>query len=217
MDKRFADVKVLIWDFDGTLYQSYPDLHSAVRQAEYKTITIHTGWTYDKAIAKFAEKFNTVTPSATEVVSLLCHIPTAVAAVEIENYFDRRKYLGHDQKLIELFEELRSYRHFILANGSRVRLEETLITLGLDKNIFAEIVTSEIVGVNKPHEEGFKYILDKTKLPPGLHLMIGDREKVDLVPAKILGMKTCLVWSDVKSDVADITLPTVYDLARFLL
>jgi FMN phosphatase YigB (HAD superfamily) len=43
--------------------------------------------------------------------------------------------------------------------------------------------------------------------------MIGDREAVDLVPAKAVGMHTCLVWSEIKSTIADITLPDVYRVA----
>ena len=78
------------------------------------------------------------------------------------------------------------------------------------------MVTAETVGTVKPHPEGFRYILGKTGLPPEQHLMIGDREAVDLVPAKQLGMHTCLVWSEKKSAVADITLATVYDVVRLL-
>ncbi len=218
MDQRFRNIKVLIWDFDGTLYQPNPELFSEVRQAEYKTIMLHTGWTYDETVIKFHENYKKVTPSATETVAILCGIPTAEAAVENENYYDRRKYLQGDSKLVDLFHKLSDFQHFILANGSRIRLEETLITLGLDKNRFKEIITSEIVGVNKPHEEGFKYILGKTKLPPDNHLMIGDREIVDLVPAKNLGMKTCLLFSDQLPDkYTDIVLSTVYDVENILL
>ena len=58
--------------------------------------------------------------------------------------------------------------------------------------------------------------MKKTGLPPEAHLMIGDRELVDLAPAKNLGMHTCLVWSDKKSTIADATLLTVYDVAAML-
>ena len=58
--------------------------------------------------------------------------------------------------------------------------------------------------------------MDTTGLPPEAHVMIGDRELVDLKPAKTLGIKTCLVWSDVPSDVADVTLSTVYDVPSML-
>lgn len=217
MGQLFTNIKVLIWDFDGTFYKPNPELFAAVRQAEYKTIMMHTGWTYDETVEKFAESYRKVTPSATETVGLLTGMSTTEAALEMENYYDRRKFLGRDEKLISLMQKLGNFRHFILANGVRRRLEETLVVLGLNKNIFEEIVTSEVTGVNKPHEAGFKYILGKTRLPAATHLMIGDREQVDIIPAKKLGMKTCLVWSDANSEVADMTLTSVYEVRKILL
>ena len=96
------------------------------------------------------------------------------------------------------------------------RHKETLVALGLPVDTFKEMVTSETVGVTKPEEKGFRYIMDKTGLPPEAHMMIGDREAVDFAPAKKLGMHTCLVWSEEKSKIADITLPTVYEVADIL-
>ena len=49
------------------------------------------------------------------------------------------------------------------------------------------------------------------------HLMIGDRDPVDLAPAQALGMHTCLVWTDTPGQHADITIPTTYDLEQYLL
>src|SRR3989344_1338642 len=184
----FKNIKILIWDFDGTLYKPNPDLWHAVREAEYRTIENHTKWPRERTVNEFERLYKKVYPSATETVAQLCDVSTKDAALEMEEYYDRRKFLKRDEQLVALFEKLKQYRHFILANGVRYRLEETLITLGLSINIFSEIVTSEIVGVNKPHDAGFRYILKKTGLPPNEHLMIGDREIVDLVPAKNLGM-----------------------------
>jgi putative hydrolase of the HAD superfamily len=104
-----------------------------------------------------------------------------------------------------------------LGNGSKDQIAIGLSALGLNRNIFKEIVTSELVGVNKPKDGGFKYIMEKSGMDAALHLMVGDRELVDLAPAKALGMKTCLVWSLKPSMVADITLPTVYDLSQVLI
>ena len=212
----FSDIKVLVWDFDGTLYKPNPALFTAVREAEYRVITTHTGWTKEKAIEAFEKLYKKVYPSATETVARIVGIPTAEAAVEMERYFDRRTYLVRDSKLIELFEKLKNFRHFTLANGVIARYKETLAVLGLRPEIFEEMVTSETVGYTKPHEAGFRYLLDKTKLPPHRHMMIGAREAVDLAPAEKLGMKTCLVWAETPSNIADITLPTVYEVVTIL-
>lgn len=215
MNRRFKNVKVLIWDFDGTLYQWIPKLRQEVREAEYRTIMNHTGWSREKTNAEFI-KLHEKTPSATETVARLCGIPTSQAAIEGEQYIDRSKYLHKDIQLIQLFDQLLRFSHYLLVNGIQSVTRESLKLLGIEPGIFSEIVTSEVVGENKPSEKGFRYILEKTKLPPHQHLMIGDREKVDLEPAKKLGIKTCLVWSDTPGRIADVTLSSVYDLAGIL-
>lgn len=213
---KFPDVRVLIWDFDGTFYKPNPELFHAVREGEYRTIMELAHMSHDEAMTEFAKLFKKVTPSATQTVAKICGISTTEAALHMEKYYDRRKFLSRDPKLILLFASLKNFTHYILANGVRHRLEETLTVLGLPASTFMEIVTSERSGENKPSDKGFRYIVNKTGLPPAAHLMIGDREAVDLVPAKNLGMRTCLVWSDEKSTVADLTLPTVYALADVL-
>lgn len=213
----FSDIKVLIWDFDGTFYKPNPALFAAVRQAEYRVIMEHTGWIKQKAVEAFEKLHRIVYPSATETVARIVGISTADAAIEMEQYFDRRDFLSRDERLIKLFKKLKGYRHIILANGVIARHKETLRVLGVPAETFELFVTSEVVGKTKPHPEGFQYILDYTKLPPAAHLMIGDRDAVDLAPARALGMRTCLVWSDIPGAHADLTIPTVYDISDVLL
>lgn len=212
----FSDVKVLIWDFDGTFYKPNPALFAAVRQAEYRVIMEHNNWTREQTVEAFEKLYKKVYPSATETVGRIVGISTADAAVEMENYFDRRDFLARDERLIQLFKNLTGYRHIILANGVIARHKQTLKVLGVPAETFELMVTSEVVGFTKPHPAGFEYILNYTNLPPPAHLMIGDRDLVDLAPAKALGMKTCLVWSETPNSVADISLPTVYDLEQIL-
>lgn len=211
-----ASIKVLIWDFDGTLYKPNPELFAAVREAEFKTIMAHTGWTKDQAKEAFEKLHKKVYPSATETVGRIVGIPTADAAIEMEQYFDRRDFLSRDERLIALFDKLKGYRHIVLANGVIRRHKETLSVLGVPAETFELFVTSEVVGKTKPHPEGFHYVLDYTRIPPEHHLMIGDRDLVDLAPARVLGMRTCLVWSATPGPHADVTIKTVYDIADIL-
>lgn len=212
----FQNVRVLIWDFDGTLYRPNVDLFHKVREAEFQTIMDHTHWSREKTIEEFGKYYKTITPSATQTVAALSKISIAQAAIESEKYFDRVAYLHRDPRLVELFTKLKGFRHYILANGVSAMLKKVLPVLGIPVSTFKEIVTSEIVGVTKPDPKGFLYIMNKTGLPPAAHLMIGDREMVDIAPAKALGMHTCLVWSGTKSTIADVTLPTVYDVSRMI-
>lgn len=216
MDARFSSVKILIWDFDGTLYPDHAQLRRDIRQAEYRTIMNHTKWSAEKTAEEFAKLHLKRYPSATETIAALCNISIRETAVEMEQYFDRTKYLARDEKLIHLFGKLKKFRHFMLANGVAANHQKALEVLGIPVRNFEEMVTAEIVGNVKPHPEGFLYILHKTQLPPNQHLMIGDREIVDLAPAKKLGMHACLVWSKMPSTIADATVPTVYDVAHLL-
>ncbi len=212
----FKNITVLIWDVDGTLYQPNEHLWREVREAEYRVIMNHLQIDRKTAVKLFNRDYKKVSPSATQTVARLAGITTPQAALEMDNYYDRRNFLKRDQKLVQLFAKLENYTHFILANGTKKRLTETLIHLGLDPQIFEEIVTSELVGENKPSEVGFRYILAQTGLSPEEHLMIGDRQQVDLLPAKKLGMKTCLVFAEKTETKVDFVLKTVYDIEKIL-
>lgn len=210
-----SGVEVCIWDVDGTLYHTR-DLGTHVEESAYSAIMNVMGMTHEEAVEKFSKVHHVITESATEAVSLICRISVGDAAKLTDKYLDRMQFVERDEKLIALFESLRGLDHYILGNGSIGFIEEALDVLGLDRSIFKEIVTSEIVGRNKPNPAGYTYIMDKTGKYTGAHLMIGDREMVDLRMAKELGMKTALVFATEKSTLADVTLPTVYELSQLL-
>ncbi len=214
--EKFSDIQVIIWDVDGTLYHTGV-LSTEVFEAAYKAIEECTGWPREKTVEEFDKVHKKITLSATEAVGILCHITTGDAAKITDKYLDRLRFITRDERLISLFQKLSGFSHYILGNGSKDQIAIGLDALGLDRTIFKEIVTSELVGVNKPKDGGFKYIMEKSGKAASSHLMVGDRELVDLTPAKALGMKTCLVWALKPSIVADITLPTVYDLSQVIL
>lgn len=214
--KTLSGISVCIWDFDGTLYQQSPALWENIRGTEIQVIMEHTGWTETKAKEEFYKLYPTVTPSGTKATSLLAHISNAQASVETSRLTDYATHLHPDPKLNDMFMALSSYQHYMLVNGSGESVSRGLKILGVNKDMFTEIVTSEIVGETKPSTKGFTYIMEKTGLQPGAHLMIGDREAVDLVPAKSVGIRTCLAWSYETNSAADVVIPTIYDIVRVL-
>lgn len=216
MAKVIPGISVCIWDFDGTLYRRQPALWNEIRASEIRVIMEHTGWTEKKATDEFYKIYGVTTPSGTKTTSLLAHISNEQASIETSRYTDYAKYLKPDPALSTMFEKLAHVEHYMLVNGTQDSVRRGAKLLGLDLSLFREIVTSEIVGETKPGIKGFLYIIGKTGLPAHAHMMIGDREAVDLVPAKSLGLHTCLVWSDTKSSIADVTLAQVYDIVNVL-
>lgn len=199
MATKLPGITVCVWDFDGTLYRSQQALKDQIRDSEIRVIMDHTGWTHEQASEKFYTVFNVVTPSGTKAASILANIPNDQASIECSRYTDYAPYLHTDPKLTAMFADLTRFDHYMLVNGTQESVSRGLGLLGVSPSVFREIVTSEIVGETKPGTKGFTYIIGKTGLPPEAHLMIGDREAVDLVPAKSVGMRTCLVrWGATK-------------------
>jgi HAD superfamily hydrolase (TIGR01549 family) len=208
-------IDIIIWDVDGTLYKPTNELHDEIRKNEIQVIQKHLGWPYEKARAEFYRLYKQYSPSGTAVASRIAGITVDQAAREMGELIKKTKkyFLGRDEKLVDLFRKLAGYRHYILSNGSTQNVLGTLELIGLTPEIFTEIVTSEQAGENKPGLNGFKYILNKTGLPPAMHLMVGDRESVDIIPAKEVGMKTCLVWGTTGSlTAADFLAQSLYDI-----
>lgn len=214
---HLTGVRVLIWDVDGTFYPATEQVVRSVNDSAISSICEVMKWPREKAITEFNKVHGKITISQTEAVSIICNITTAEAANLTDKYLNRLQYIKKDPQLIALFEKLNNFQHYILGNGAQKPIEEGVKALGLNPSIFKEIVTSETVGVNKPNDNGFRYIMEKTGLPAAAHLMIGDRERVDLAPAKALGMHTCLVWAVKPSLIADVTVPNVYDVAQILI
>ena len=209
--KKLNGIKVIIWDFDNTLYHKIPDLQRDFENALIAVLTHHRSEPPEELKRELERLHPAKFASDTMTVAYMCHIPVAQAAGELETYFNRLKYLKYDRKLVDLFKQISKFSHFILTNGIISKTREGIERLGLNPDQFQEIISSEITGVNKPEADGFRFIMNLTKLPPAAHLMVGDRDAVDIAPAKALGLKTCLVWDE--SRMADASLPTVYDVA----
>ena len=57
MIKNFANIKVLLWDVDGTFFQITPELNQKVKQNTYQTLAKHLGCDLDTAKIKFENKY----------------------------------------------------------------------------------------------------------------------------------------------------------------
>ena len=82
-----------------------------------------------------------------------------------------------------------------------------LTALGLELATFKAVVGGDQVSNIKPDIEPFVTIAEAIQKAPKFCVSIGDRENIDLVPAKKMGMKTVLVSKGVsKSPFVDITI-----------
>jgi putative hydrolase of the HAD superfamily len=128
-------------------------------------------------------------------------------------------FLRKDERIIHLFTQLAVKRHFIITNSNRRdQIERKLHLLGLDLALFSPVITSVDIGAVKPDARPFLAALEglgeSFLAHPETVLYVGDRLKTDVIGAHRVGMKAALVWGE--SEAADISLPTVYELAKHL-
>jgi len=206
-------VRHLLWDVDGTLYKSRPELVEAIQHEIYKRVAAGLSVPYGEARSKFLALYDRLGGATVTLIELGLDRTLIQEAVDS---VDKTRYLKPDLRLREMLEvRLQGFEHVIVTNTSRKGTIRTLEILGLSDKMFQGVITADDVARSKPDFEPYLEALKMTGSPASRHVSIGDREKVDILPAKKLGMKTILVWG--ASKVADVSLPTVYDVPRVLL
>ena len=186
------NIKAIIWDIDGTLYQSIPRLSQAIHEDALVKIEKKLGVDKDKAAEILETNYKRL--SSTTKVLLKMGFSWQEAVERLKHcFYLKTQFIKKDPKLVLMFKKLSHYRHFIASNNPEELCQRLLETLGLNPEIFEKIFGNEQNTI-KPDLKFFQRILDYTGFPADQHLFVGDREKTEIIPAKRLGMKTCFVW-----------------------
>lgn len=204
----FSNIKVLLWDVDGTLANS-DTLMPAIHYGQKRVIASVLGVSQEEAGRLWFEHRKDFS-STTQLTAFIIKKDPVETGIMVEEFAQKWKVTPKDPKLVSMFSRLGKFTHYICGNGTRHGIREQLKAIGLDPSIFVDIIGIDVAGKPKPSPAMFHIALDKTKLPPGEHLMIGDRIDVDILPAKSLGIHTCLIGP--ASDKADISVQTIYDV-----
>lgn len=182
MIEVFTDI---IWDFDGTLFDTYPSMTSAFKRAlldygieeseenilQYMKISQSEARNYYmnryRLEDKFVEKFNQYEKS----------IPP-----EFAKPFPYAK---------EICEEIKKCgkKNFILTHRGNSTLKY-LKAYGME-DCFEEIITKHNGFKRKPDPEGYLYLIKKYNIDKKNALIVGDRD-FEILAGKAAGIKVCL-------------------------
>lgn len=126
----------------------------------------------------------------------------------------RKQFLIIKSEFAKLIKSLpKNQLKFIFSQGNTK--EDVLVLLNkakLNKGDFTEIITTKMFKKEtKPSLPVLNYILKKYSLEPKECLMVADDTFLDLMPAKILGMRTVLI-----SDYVDYSIKEVNTLKKLL-
>jgi len=192
-------VRIIVWDFDGTLYQD-ESAGDYIKQRYIKFVNKYTKIDeagFDK-LSNQLGRWSTVTAKLLKMDEI-----EVMDSVESDE-----KYVLHlkkNRELVSRIEQLSSYSQFILTNSSSRGVAQGLRMLGFKKHNtnsiypFVKIFSRDVTNILKPNAGALGQVLAYTKAPPSSHLVIGDSDREDLIPAKKLGCKTAHVdkfWND---------------------
>lgn len=93
-----------------------------------------------------------------------------------------------DPKIIT--ELAKYYKVYMISDSSKIYLEFYLNYAKFKLNDFEEILSNQYTDENYTKIPMMKKVLEKTGLKPNEVIMIGDSEKADIIPAKLVGLNT---------------------------
>ncbi|MDG4658114.1 HAD-IA family hydrolase [Ectobacillus antri] len=175
----------ILWDFDGTLIDSYCVYVSNFKKVLGEDVPRHEIMAKLKVSIPYALSYYGV--SDEEIESPSSYRPFAGAA-QVLGQANRNVIVTHYPKE----EVIRILTHYSLLN------------------YFAEIIGPEDGFPKKPDDQAYRYLHEKYHID----LVIGDRE-VDLIPAKRLGIKTCM-FQNLLEPGADFYVESYEQLSRIL-
>lgn len=161
----------ILWDFDGTLFNTYPAYTKAMKQVLKDTVTEDEIYKQLKISFGHAMKFFQLSDQ------------------QIEDFISKEKKIEPKDTLpFEGLESVlkQSNRNVIMTHKRRSAVENTLDFYQW-KDYFVEIVAGDDGFPRKPDTTSYQYLHDKYNLD----LAVGDRE-LDIIPALELGFRTCL-------------------------
>lgn len=199
-------IKNYIWDFDGTLYDTYPIMLDAIMRT-LKEMAIPAG---------SAEIYRTLKEFSSKQITDDRQMDYQAFSQQFHAYeaLDPRKpksFPGTKETLARL--KARGGQHFIMTHRPVVSTIDLLELEGLTA-FFTEIVGPENDFPRKPDPTAIEYIVTAHHLVPEETVMIGDR-LLDVEAGKKAGVKTCFFDVDgfLKNIPADYT---VHSMAEVL-
>jgi HAD superfamily hydrolase (TIGR01509 family) len=179
--------RYLLWDFDGTLFDTYPPLVQAIERA-----------LADLGIAEPREEIERLLGiTLADCVSTLAEqhgLDAAEFEARIDDYY--RQTLPQDMPpfpgAIQVCERLIAAggRNYIFTHRTRPSLYRLLNAYGVAE-LFADCLTVEDGYPRKPDPAGFIALLEKHALPRDEVLAVGDRD-LDIAAGQGAGVRTCL-------------------------
>lgn len=207
------DIALLGFDLDKTLYKPDPKIDERIQEYICRKASEILGVSYNEAKRRFHESYSKTQSGTLSLNDLGIENGFEIVQEALENA-DVASVLERDGRLIEMLNRLSvPYRLFLLTSSNQDSALKKLSALGINPKIFSPAFygyppSERVNGLPFPE------ISRQYGVPFERMMFVGDRENVDIIPAKQLGIKTAIVHG--KSSEADYQLDEIYDLEIIL-
>lgn len=165
--------KYAIWDYDGTLADTYPGILKSLKQ------TLHHFADDDLAISD-QQLYRKI-----KLGSVTKELQNAAQGLQLD-FLTMQKYyqnLDHQAQLkVKLYPQAQEILQIVIAAGGQNfllthrddQVKDLLQQQGIAQ-LFTEVITSSLTFARKPNPQALNYLINKYQLPKEQTVMIGDR------------------------------------------
>ncbi|HAU66558.1 TPA: hypothetical protein DCW61_04390 [Candidatus Uhrbacteria bacterium] len=202
-------IKHIWFDVDGTLATHSDEFNKVHNQLRYKIYS----QVINKPVTEFLQQefealYKKHGSNSATFRSLGCASDFWMKHFE---QIDKEKYYQPNENIYKTVEKLKDKALIsVFTNLTAEGTKKTLRILKINPDWVTNYLSGDDVKERKPALSGFYKMIELAKISAEEILYVGDKVGVDIIPAKKVGMKTCLVWS--KSDEADYSFENFEDL-----
>jgi len=187
-------IKEVWFDTNGTLYKETPEFDAALTAYVYKELGVVIGET-DPAKLKSVHDELYGKYSSNSAVFQSLGMPADYWQDKFEE-FDPNTLLKPNAEITETLRKLKDLVPLgVFTNARMYKLEDMLNHLAIPAEFFAHKLSAVDVGKPKPDSAGFRRMVEMSGADASEILYVGDKVSKDILPAKQVGMQTCLLWT----------------------
>jgi len=190
-------IRTIVFDLDGTLYQS-DELGSDIHKTAVNLVARTRGITPKEgqkilhgARARLTELLDEE-PTLTRICMEL-GVDLFDLHREFRDHIKPERYLSVDPILYALLDSLRDFADLVIYTNNNLPLTEKILQLLGVREMFQALYTIEVFGQPKPDAAALSSLLQEVGGPPESFLFVGDRHVVDLKLPQSLGIPILLV------------------------
>jgi len=205
--------KYIIWDFDGTLFNTYPHLASVITEIMKIKFNIDLNMNQVQEWCETSLKF-----CFGKLIS-----DYNINKSEFQDLFSKKYFvnLESQQSPFPGAKEILTYiqksggKNFIVTHRGSFTLFKLLHHYNME-DLFEKVITNEDGFLKKPDPASFLYLINEFQIPKENVIAVGDR-KIDIQTALVINIKSCYFNPNGKIyELADFNIKNLIELKEIL-